>query len=703
MCTGFLERRACAVVEPRPGGHRDKRPSASPTRGVAAQAEVPSAPAGRRRAGLAHHLRPTLRVDTLRAALEGLVGNGALESSPFAAGLTPEPAKVKLLRWKLARHTAPHRYHGAGRWGLPRRQLTSTDAGPTGTGSPDRCAIGCGRLARAPVSPRRRAAPPRRRGVRRAGHRRRRHRRRGGARCRQPGPADRPGREGRLRLGHLVEVLQDGPRRHPLPPATRVPPGLREPGRAAAPARQRAPPGLPAARSSSRSSGATAWSPRRWPARTPPRCGSTTSPAAGASASATSGSTKDEALAHLPTLNTDHLVAGFLYFDARADDARLTLTLARTAALEFGAAVANYTPVVRLTDGRRRPTSGAVVRPVPATRRASSPIRARVVVNATGVWADDVRALDEGADPHAIRPAKGVHVTVPADRLPCDIAAVIPVPKDRRSIFVVSVAGHRPGVPRHDRHRLHGPARRPRLHPRGRRLPPRGGQRRHDVPPDPGRRDRASGPGCDRCWRPGQGRPRLGAHGRPLAPPHRAHLGPRRRHGHGRQADDLPQDGPGHRRRRRAAPRRVAPAPTLRHQVAPAHRRHHQDPGPGRQAQPHAAPPRPLRDRGRPPCSPWPTGGPSCSSPVVAGLPYTGAELLYAAREEMAQTLDDVLARRTRADDPAGAGHHGRPPRPSPPSSRPTWAGTSSEAADQAARFIESCQKELLTAGLDLP
>ena len=61
--------------------------------------------------------------------------------------------------------------------------------------------------------------------------------------------------------------------------------------------------------------------------------------------------TKEEALAHLPTLSTDHLVAGFLYFDARADDARLTLTLARTAAFEFGAAVANYTPVVRLTTG----------------------------------------------------------------------------------------------------------------------------------------------------------------------------------------------------------------------------------------------------------------------------------------------------------------------------------------------------------------
>ena len=42
-------------------------------------------------------------------------------------------------------------------------------------------------------------------------------------------------------------------------------------------------------------------------------------------------------------------------------------------------------------------------------------------------------------------------------------------------------------------------------------------------------------------------------------------------------------------------------------------------------------------------------GRPELLEPVVAGLPYTGAEFLYAAREEMAQTLDDVLARRTRA------------------------------------------------------
>ena len=53
------------------------------------------------------------------------------------------------------------------------------------------------------------------------------------------------------------------------------------------------------------------------------------------------------------------------------------------------------------------------------------------------MWADEVRALDEGADPDSIRPAKGVHLTVPWEKVRNDIAVVIPVPKDKRSLFVV--------------------------------------------------------------------------------------------------------------------------------------------------------------------------------------------------------------------------------------------------------------------------
>jgi glycerol-3-phosphate dehydrogenase len=145
--------------------------------------------------------------------------------------------------------------------------------------------------------------------------------------------------------------------------------------------------------------------------------------------------TRAQALAHLPTLDADRLVAGFLYWDARADDARLTLTVMRTAVLDHGAVAANHTPVTALISDAAGRVTGATVAP-----DGGEPfdIRASVVVNAAGVWSDEVRTLDEHQDPHSIRPAKGIHITVPDEAFPCDIAAVIPVRQDHRSIFVVS-------------------------------------------------------------------------------------------------------------------------------------------------------------------------------------------------------------------------------------------------------------------------
>jgi glycerol-3-phosphate dehydrogenase len=64
-------------------------------------------------------------------------------------------------------------------------------------------------------------------------------------------------------------------------------------------------------------------------------------------------------------------------------------------------------------------------------------VPARCVVNAAGVWADRVRSLDEGTDPDSIRPAKGVHVTIPWEKVRNDIAVIIPVRSDRRSLFLV--------------------------------------------------------------------------------------------------------------------------------------------------------------------------------------------------------------------------------------------------------------------------
>lgn len=139
------------------------------------------------------------------------------------------------------------------------------------------------------------------------------------------------------------------------------------------------------------------------------------------------------ALAHCPTLPADRISGGFVYYDAHADDARVTLEVARTAAAH-GAIVANRCEVVELT--RRGGTvDGAVVRDVLSDE--TFPVRARCVVSATGVWVDAVRALDEGTDPETVRPAKGVHVTVPWDLVRNDIAVIVSVPKDKRSLFLV--------------------------------------------------------------------------------------------------------------------------------------------------------------------------------------------------------------------------------------------------------------------------
>jgi glycerol-3-phosphate dehydrogenase len=94
-------------------------------------------------------------------------------------------------------------------------------------------------------------------------------------------------------------------------------------------------------------------------------------------------------------------------------------------------------------------------------------------------------------------------------------------------------------------------------------------------------------------------------------------------------------------------------------------------------------------------------GRPELLEPVVEGLPYTGAEMLFAAREEMAQTLTDVLTRRTRSmiqrAQPTMAAAHAIANLIAP-----ELGWSEEEALSQANAFVETCEKELLTAGLDL-
>ncbi len=140
----------------------------------------------------------------------------------------------------------------------------------------------------------------------------------------------------------------------------------------------------------------------------------------------------DAAHDHLPTMDRAKLAGGYLYYDATVDDARLVLTVARTAA-SYGAAVANRCRVIGLEHAGDGTVTGAIV----STGTGEITVKAAVVVNATGVWADEIRTLEDGVAPDSIRPAKGVHVTVPWALVRNDIAAVIPVPHEKRSLFVV--------------------------------------------------------------------------------------------------------------------------------------------------------------------------------------------------------------------------------------------------------------------------
>jgi glycerol-3-phosphate dehydrogenase len=153
----------------------------------------------------------------------------------------------------------------------------------------------------------------------------------------------------------------------------------------------------------------------------------------------------DEAFAHLPTIARERLAGGYLYYDATTDDARLVLTVLRTA-VEHGAAVANRCRVVDLTKRADGAVDGAVV---DTGGGAGITVRARVVVNAAGVWSDEVRQLEDGVDPDSIRPAKGVHLTVPWEKVRNDIAAVVPVPGDKRSLFVVPWGANADGTFEH--------------------------------------------------------------------------------------------------------------------------------------------------------------------------------------------------------------------------------------------------------------
>lgn len=121
-----------------------------------------------------------------------------------------------------------------------------------------------------------------------------------------------------------------------------------------------------------------------------------------------------------PALRADAMVGAILYYDAQVDDARHTMEVARTAAAH-GAAVTISTRVVGLLrDGE--PVVGARV--IDQEVGEEIEVRARRVVNATGVWADQIQSMAGRGRIH-VRASKGIHLVVPRDRIHCDSGIIL--------------------------------------------------------------------------------------------------------------------------------------------------------------------------------------------------------------------------------------------------------------------------------------
>ena len=145
------------------------------------------------------------------------------------------------------------------------------------------------------------------------------------------------------------------------------------------------------------------------------------------------GLSREETLERIPTLESEGLRGGVLYYDGQFDDSRLAIDMARTAIQQGGTAV-NYMRVEGLlkTGGM---VSGVRVRDLEKDREHQ--INARVVINATGVFADQVVRMDDPEATPMVTPSQGTHLVLGREFLPGDSAIMVPQTTDGRVLFAV--------------------------------------------------------------------------------------------------------------------------------------------------------------------------------------------------------------------------------------------------------------------------
>ena len=135
----------------------------------------------------------------------------------------------------------------------------------------------------------------------------------------------------------------------------------------------------------------------------------------------------------IPMLRRKGMTAGVLYHDGQFDDSRLAINMAQTA-VEAGACVLNYMNVTGLLKEKKK-VAGVIVRD--EETGDTYQVKAHSVINATGVFADEILQMDKPGKYPTVRPSQGVHLVLDASFLDSDCAVMIPKTSDGRVLFAV--------------------------------------------------------------------------------------------------------------------------------------------------------------------------------------------------------------------------------------------------------------------------
>ena len=147
---------------------------------------------------------------------------------------------------------------------------------------------------------------------------------------------------------------------------------------------------------------------------------------------------RDEVVARVPPLDGSDVQGGYHYFDAQTDDARLVLRVLREAVRNGGTAL-NYARADKLLRTQSGAVKGVVVRDVAPGASRTTEVEAKVVISATGAWADELRG--QLGHPKRLRKIRGSHLVFRSDRRPLPEAVSLLHPRDHRAVFAIPWEG----------------------------------------------------------------------------------------------------------------------------------------------------------------------------------------------------------------------------------------------------------------------